>query len=140
VRVQARSSVTLMLVLASAAAAQDSVQTDTAARRPSVALFVEASAREVRFNARPVIRVHLLGADFDSVRVLERRNLPDTVQPGVTYRDVYVAVEILGHLNAQCLLGRMGVSAASDSTWHDYCARAGQAPLPDSQPSPPRTP
>ncbi len=47
-------------------------------------------------------------------RVVERRNLPRPVQPGVTYRDVFVAVEILGHLNARCLLaGLLGADSAA---------------------------
>ena len=29
--------------------------------------------------------------------------LADSVQPGTTYRDVYVSVEVLGHLGAECL-------------------------------------
>ena len=40
---------------------------------------------------------------MDSVRVVERRNLPDAVVPGTTYRDVYIAVEIVGRLNADCI-------------------------------------
>lgn len=78
-----------------------------AGRGPAVILRAAASAREVRFAAQPRISVRLCGGTMDSVRVLERRNLPDPVQPGVTYRDVFIAVEILGHLNAQCLAARI---------------------------------
>ena len=74
---------------------------------PAIVLFASASAREVRFASQPRIRVRLCGGVLDSVRVVERRNLPDTVQPGMTYRDVYIAVEILGHLNAECLASRI---------------------------------
>lgn len=70
---------------------------------PAIVLRASASAREVRFASQPRIQVRLCGGVLDSVRVLERRNLPGPVQPGVTYRDVFVAVEILGHLNAECL-------------------------------------
>jgi hypothetical protein len=83
-------------------------------RSPAISLFASASAREVRFTSQPRIRVRLCGGVLDSVRVLERRNLPDPVQPGVTYRDVYIAVEILGRLNAECLVGR--VTGGSDSS------------------------
>ena len=86
--------------------------TDSAARaardRPSIVLYASASAREVRFAAQPRIVVRLCGAIADSVHVIERRNLPERVQPGVTYRDVFIAVEILGHLNAECLAQRIG--------------------------------
>lgn len=116
--------------------AADSSMTDTTARRDSVRragrsastneraaiyLFASASAREVRFAAQPRIRVRLCGAVGDSVRVLERRNLPERVQPGVTYRDVYIAVEIIGHLDATCLARRIGVADSSAVTNAD-CA------------------
>jgi hypothetical protein len=96
--------------------ARDSLSRDSTAARtsgvpvaaaPAIVLRASASAREVRFAAQPRIQVRLCGGVLDSVRVLERRNLPDPVQTGVTYRDVFVAVEILGHLNAQCLADRI---------------------------------
>ena len=73
----------------------------------AVVIFAEVSAREVRFTKQPTIRVVLANGSVDSVRVIERRNLPDPVQPGVTYRDVTIAVEILGRLNAECLAARI---------------------------------
>lgn len=69
---------------------------------PTIVLLASVSARELRFQSQPRVSVRLCGG-FDSVRVVERRNLPERVVPGVTYRDVYVAVEILGHLYADCL-------------------------------------
>lgn len=101
--------------VAQRASAQDSLS------GPAIVLRAAVSAREVRFNSTPTIRVVLKNGVVDSVRVLERRNLPEAVQPGVTYRDVYVAVEILGHLDAQCLSDRLTHAAvprcaASDST------------------------
>ncbi|HJQ19952.1 MAG TPA: hypothetical protein VJ867_06340 [Gemmatimonadaceae bacterium] len=69
----------------------------------TIVLYASASAREVRFAAQPRIVVRLCGAVSDSVHVLERRNLPERVQPGVTYRDVFIAVEIIGHLRADSL-------------------------------------
>ena len=76
---------------------------------PGTAIVIQAevSAREVRFTKQPTITVKLAYGTVDSVRVIERHNLPDPVQPGVTYRDVRVAVEILGHINAQCLSARI---------------------------------
>jgi hypothetical protein len=73
----------------------------------AVVIFAEVSAREVRFTKQPTIRVVLANGTVDSVRVIERRNLPDPVQPGVTYRDVAIAVEIIGRLNAECLAARI---------------------------------
>jgi hypothetical protein len=100
--------------------AQPRMRSDSAARTPAVAdsgrlpdrrgadviLLASVSAREVRFQSQPRISVRLCGG-FDSVRVVERRNLPQRVVPGVTYRDVYVAVEILGHIYADCLRERI---------------------------------
>lgn len=78
---------------------------DTAGRAPDLVIRASARAAEVRFGSQPEIDVRLRGcAVLDTVRVLERRNLPDPVQPNVTYRDVFVAVEILGHLDVTCLL------------------------------------
>lgn len=75
---------------------------DSAAPRHSIVVFAEASAREVQFRAQPRIEVHLLGA-LDSIRVLDRTNLPSPVVVGRTYRDVHVAVEIFGRVTADCL-------------------------------------
>lgn len=72
---------------------------------PDVLLFASFSARTVQFRTQPRVRVRFCwGTGGDSLRVVERRNLPSPVVVGVTYRDVYVAVELLGHLNAVCLL------------------------------------
>lgn len=101
-------------------------------RGPAIVLFAAATAREVRFTGQPRISVRLCGALMDSVRVVERRNLPDPVQPGVTYRDVYVAVEILGHLRAECLAARItgqrsgGVCAALQL--RDSAGASGRSP------------
>lgn len=86
-----------------------------AIQAPAIILFASASAREVRFASQPRIQVRLCGGVLDSVRILERRNLPDPVQPGVTYRDVFVAVEILGHLNAECLASRITGGAGQNA-------------------------
>ena len=88
-------------------------------RGPAIILRATASAREVRFASQPRIRVRLCGGVLDSVRIVERRNLPDPVQPGVTYRDVFIAVEILGHLDAECLASRITGSGAARA---DPCA------------------
>ena len=88
--------------------------------RPTIIIYAEASAREVRFATQPSIMVRLCGAITDSVRVVERRNLPDPVQPGTTYRDVFIAVEIIGRLNAECLAQR--ITGDRGGTRSDACA------------------
>lgn len=83
-----------------------------------VTLRVGVSAREIRFNKDPRVLVRLLGAAGDSVRVVERRNLPDPVVPGTTYRDVFIAVEIMGRASAECIAARL---AGADSLQGARC-------------------
>jgi len=78
------------------------------AGKPTVRLLASVQAEEVRFARQPKICVRLRGdASLDSVHVVARRNIRSPVAVGTTYRNVYVAVEILGHLNAQCISARM---------------------------------
>lgn len=81
----------------------DSARAD-AGRAPDILISASATAREVRFESQPQIRIDLNGcAALDSIVTTRRENLPDPVQPGVTYRDVRVGVEIRAWLNVQCL-------------------------------------
>jgi hypothetical protein len=41
--------------------------------------------------------------------VVQRENLPSPIVAGTTYRNVYVAVELVGRLNAECLANVLGV-------------------------------
>jgi hypothetical protein len=77
-----------------------------------VLLLVGVHADEVRFGSQPRVRVRLCWGG-DTVRVVQRDNLPSPVVPGTTYRNVYIAVELLGRINAECLAERIGVGAAS---------------------------
>jgi hypothetical protein len=96
-------------------------QTQPLTEAPDVVLFASLSAREVRFDRPPRdIRVRLCWGS-DSLRVVQRRNLPSPVQAGVSYRDVSVAVEILGRINAECLLASL---RSADQTQPDFCAAA----------------
>jgi hypothetical protein len=87
---------------------------DSSSTRAAVVVFAAASAREVTFAKAPEIRVRLCGG-LDSLRVVERRNLPNPVVVGRTYRDVYVAVEIFGRINADCIVAAL-TSTPRDST------------------------
>jgi hypothetical protein len=40
---------------------------------------------------------------------VQRDNLPSPVVPGTTYRNVYIAVELVGRINAECLANMIGV-------------------------------
>jgi hypothetical protein len=74
--------------------------------RAAVVVLAAARAREVTFAKQPEIRVRLCGG-LDSIHVVERRNLPNPVVAGRTYRDVYVAVAIFGRMNADCIVAAL---------------------------------
>lgn len=98
-----------------AARARQPMRADTSAlldsapgTNPALRLIASVQAEEVRFARQPKICVRLHGdAQLDSVRIVGRRNIQSPVVVGTTYRNVYVAVEILGHLNAQCIAARI---------------------------------
>jgi hypothetical protein len=73
-----------------------------------IILRVGVHADEVRFAKQPNVRVRLCWGG-DTLRVLQRENLPSPVVAGTTYRNVYVAVELVGRLNAECLANVLGV-------------------------------
>jgi hypothetical protein len=75
---------------------------------PDIILRVGIHADEVRFAKQPNVRVRLCWGG-DTLRVVQRQNLPSPVVAGTTYRNVYVAVELVGRLNAECLANILGV-------------------------------
>jgi hypothetical protein len=92
---------------------------------PDVILLVGFSADEVHFNSAPKGSIRFCWGG-DSLRVIERRNLPSPVVAGATYRNVYIAAELRAYLNPECLSRALGAakpspSAGSDST----CAALG---------------
>jgi hypothetical protein len=66
----------------------------------------------VRFAKQPNVRVRLCWGG-DTLRVVQRENLPSPVVAGTTYRNVYVAVELVGRLNGECLANILGVGKNS---------------------------
>jgi len=92
--------------------------------QPDIILRASVSAREVTFRTQPHVSIRLCGGTLDSIRVVERRNLPTPVVAGTTYRDVYVAIEILGHLAGSCIAnGLTGGRAAPNAS--GLCASLG---------------
>lgn len=81
---------------------------------PDIVLLASVHADQVRFASKPDIRVRLCWGG-DSVRIVERTNLPSPVVPGTTYRDVFINLEILGHVNAACIASRITGTAADSS-------------------------
>jgi len=76
-----------------------------------IMLLVGVHADEVRFASQPHLRVRLCWGG-DTLRVVQRDNLPSPIVPGTTYRNVYIAVELIGRVNAECLANRIGVGPA----------------------------
>ncbi len=114
----------------------DSARADTpAAGRADVVIRAGVSIRELRFETRPQAGAAVLGCPPGTpvVRVVERRNLPERVEPGVTYRDVYVAVEIVGRLEAECVAALAGDPALAPAAGGPCAPAAG-----DSARAPPR--
>ena len=77
-----------------------------------VILLVGIHADEVKFASQPHVRVRLCWGG-DTLRVVQRDNLPSPIVPGTTYRNVYIAVELIGRLNAECLAHGIGVGSSS---------------------------
>lgn len=104
-------SIALLAALAAAPAAAQAcaaVGADSAAARPArppdVLIVANATIAELRFGTDPRTQVRATGCPgAESVVTTQRQNLPDPVQPGVTYRDVRVGVEIRAWLNLECL-------------------------------------
>lgn len=91
---------------------------------PDIVVRASVTAREVTFRTQPHVAIRLCGGTLDSIRVVERRNLPTPVVAGTTYRDVYVAIEILGHLTGSCIAnGLTGGRAAPAAS--GLCAALG---------------
>jgi hypothetical protein len=86
---------------------------------PDVLLLASVHADQIRFAKQPQIRVRLCWGG-DSLRVIERTNLPSPVVAGTTYRDVFINLEILGHVNAACLASK--ITAPADTTSRGSCA------------------
>ena len=59
-------------------------------RPPDVEIGAAASARRIRFRQTPETEVRFGGHVEHSESQTTRENLPDQVEPGVTYRDVRV--------------------------------------------------
>lgn len=108
-------------------------------KAPDIIVRASLSAREVRFASQPHVSIRLCGGTLDSVRVLERRNIPSPVVAGTTYRDVYVAIEILGHLTGSCIANTV-TGGRAGATSSGPCAALGVRDSASVQRAPPRRP
>jgi hypothetical protein len=68
-------------------------------REPDVEIAASVRAKELRFECKPEVRIGAYAdAPASAEHVAERENLPDEVQPGVTYRDVAVRWRLAARL------------------------------------------
>jgi hypothetical protein len=66
---------------------------------PDVEIAASARAKEVRFDAAPVVRVRFPGTgERDSRQVTTRQNVDSPVEPGRTYRRVVAGTHISSRL------------------------------------------
>jgi hypothetical protein len=69
-------------------------------REPDVEIAAAVRADELRFECKPEVRVSAYSDSPASAEsVSERENLPDELEPGVTYRDVAVGWRVAARLN-----------------------------------------
>jgi hypothetical protein len=104
------ASVFAVCLAATGAAAQTATgRTDgatcpaAAANESPVRLIARVRAAELVFDSRPQTAILHLGCPpADTVRILRRQNVPDPVQPGVTYRDIDIVFELRTDLTVLC--------------------------------------
>ena len=69
-------------------------------REPDVEMAASVRADEVRFECKPEVRVGAYAdAPASAESVSERENLPDEVEPGITYRNVSVRWRLAARLD-----------------------------------------
>ena len=69
-------------------------------REPDVEIAARARADEVRLECKPEVRVGAYSdAPASAELVSERENLPDEIEPGVTYRNVSVRWRLAARLD-----------------------------------------
>jgi hypothetical protein len=69
-------------------------------REPDLEIAAAARADEVRFECKPEVRVRAYAnAPATAESVSERDNLPDAIEPGITYRNVSVRWRLAARLD-----------------------------------------
>ena len=82
-------------------ATQEAQDPSGAVGTPDIDFSANVKARELRFEEKPETEVRFWGyTERNSVSANERKNLPEEVQQGVTYRDVDVRLHIASELVA----------------------------------------
>jgi hypothetical protein len=68
-------------------------------RAPDVEMAAKARAKQLRFECKPEVRVRAYAdSPAEAASVSERENLPEEVEPGVTYESVAVRWRLAARL------------------------------------------
>jgi len=106
---------------------------------PDLSITARVTAGELLFRKVPNPRVEFTGRPRrETVWESERQNLPDAVQPGVTYRDIGITLRIT---SVFADIDRIVAEALGEIPLSDDAApRPGEQPRQESPPAPPATP
>jgi hypothetical protein len=75
------------------------IRSDADVQDADVAIIANVTAKELRFDAVPNPSVEFLGKDkTQTIWHADRYNLPDKIEPGVTYRNVGIRLKITSRL------------------------------------------
>ena len=74
-----------------------------------------AKAKKLKFEKKPETKIEFPGSAPSSGSRTERKNLPDEVEPGVTYRDVEVRWKARADVEARILVDEDGRPIDVDS-------------------------
>lgn len=90
---------------------------DTAGVRPDVLFRATVRARTLRFDVAPDQQLRLLGCPSrDGLVMITRSNLPKPVQPGVTYVNPTISIEIRSYVKCTAAPVLRDLCSVADST------------------------
>jgi hypothetical protein len=85
--------------------------------KSDIVLFARVRAETLRFESTPEVRAAVSGCpQLDTTRLVIRTNLPQPVQPGVTYRNVLIDARLRAQFaDIECLLADLAGATVADS-------------------------
>lgn len=95
-----------------------SLAASTDSAKPDIAIRARVEMRELRFDSSPQMSLQVFGCpQVDTSRVVVRTNLPQPVQPGVTYRNVVIDYRLnLKFVDLECYLAGRSCPAVPRDT------------------------
>ena len=103
------------------------IRNDADVQDADVAIIANITAKELRFEAVPNPTVEFLGKDkTQTIWHADRYNLPDKIEPGVTYRNIGIRLKITSRLAD---IERIVAEALGEVPITDDAARKDAAPV-----------